>query len=249
MKSSFLLASATALASVAAPAAAQHEHMPGMTMPAPVSPAPDQAAQVPDHSQMDHSKMKALQTDKAEHGEHHRHEMAMTGALGPYSMGREASGTAWQPDASEHSGIHAMRGDWTVMAHAVLNLVYDHQSGPRGDERAFASGMLMGMARRALGNGALQFKAMLSPDPLMGKRGYPVADFERRAADISVDHSAVVENYRAAQAIALRDQRGEADTEELRKAVVHYRALFDELLEVKVVKPEAARAHELAAQS
>jgi len=84
---------------------------------------------------------------------------------------------------------------------------------------------------------------------LMGKRGYPVADFERRAADISVDHSAVVENYRAAQAIALRDQRGEADTEELRKAVVHYRALFDELLEVKVVKPEAARAHELAAQS
>jgi len=123
---------------------------------------------------MDHSKMKALQTDKAEHGEHHRHEMAMTGALGPYSMGREASGTAWQPDASEHSAVHAMARDWTVMAHGVLNLVYDHQSGPRGDERAFASGMLMGMARRALGNGALQFKAMLSPDPLMGKRGYPL---------------------------------------------------------------------------
>lgn len=78
---------------------------------------------------------------------------------------------------------------------------------------------------------------------LMGKRGYPVADFERRAADISVDHPAVVDHYRAAQAIALRDTRGEADTEELRKAVVHYRALFDDLLEV--IKPEAARANEL----
>jgi hypothetical protein len=68
---------------------------------------------------------------------------------------------------------------------------------------------------------------------LMLKRGYPMGDFERRAADISVDHPAVVANYRAAQAIAVRDERGEANTEELRKAVVHYRALFDEMLEVK----------------
>jgi hypothetical protein len=71
---------------------------------------------------------------------------------------------------------------------------------------------------------------------LMQKRGYPMGDFERRAADISVDHPAVVEHYQAAQAIAVRDGRGEADTEELRKAVVHYRALFDELLEVKETK-------------
>jgi hypothetical protein len=68
---------------------------------------------------------------------------------------------------------------------------------------------------------------------LMLKRGYPMGDFERRAADISVDHPAVVANYRAAQAIAVRDERGEANTEELRKAVVYYRALFDEMLEVK----------------
>lgn len=72
---------------------------------------------------------------------------------------------------------------------------------------------------------------------LMLKRGYPMGDFERRAADISVDHPAVVEHYRAAQAIAVRDERGEADTEELRKAVVHYRVLFDELLEVSAIKP------------
>jgi len=84
---------------------------------------------------------------------------------------------------------------------------------------------------------------------LMAKRGYPVADFERRAADISVDHPAVVESYRAAQAIALRDKQGQADTEELRKAVVHYRVLFDELLEVNGAKPDATRAPELAAQS
>jgi len=68
---------------------------------------------------------------------------------------------------------------------------------------------------------------------LMAKRGYPMADFELRAADISVDHPAVVENYRAAQVIAARDARGEATTEDLRNAVVHYRVLFNDLLEVK----------------
>ncbi|HXD40810.1 MAG TPA: hypothetical protein VN649_09625 [Ramlibacter sp.] len=78
---------------------------------------------------------------------------------------------------------------------------------------------------------------------LMGKRGYPMGDFESRAADISVDHPSVVEHYRAAQAIALRDQRGEADTEEMRKGVVHYRALFDELLEVS--QDERAREMEV----
>jgi hypothetical protein len=96
------------------------------------------------------------------------------GALGPYSMTRESSGTAWQPNASAHAGLMEMSGDWILMAHGVVNLVYDHQSGPRGDNKAFASGMLMGIARRPLGNGTLQFKAMLSPDPLMGPTGYPL---------------------------------------------------------------------------
>ncbi len=62
------------------------------------------------------------------------------------------------------------------------------------------------------------------------KRGYPVADFDLRAADLSVNHPVVVNNYRAAQRIVSLDQRGEASTEDLRKAVVHFRALFDELL-------------------
>jgi len=66
---------------------------------------------------------------------------------------------------------------------------------------------------------------------VMQARGYPVGDIEQRAADISVEHPRVVENYRAAHAIALRHKRGEASTEDLRQAMVYYRALIAELLE------------------
>ncbi|HZA38666.1 MAG TPA: hypothetical protein VE486_05960 [Candidatus Baltobacteraceae bacterium] len=66
---------------------------------------------------------------------------------------------------------------------------------------------------------------------LMETRGYPVGDFEQRAADISVAHPAVVSNYRAAREIALRNKTGKATTEDIRQAMVHYRSLFEELLE------------------
>lgn len=66
---------------------------------------------------------------------------------------------------------------------------------------------------------------------LMRSRGYSIGNFEQRAADISVDHADVVENYRAARAIAIINDRGEANTEQLRQAMVHYRALFEDLLE------------------
>jgi hypothetical protein len=99
----------------------------------------------------------------------------MTAALGPYPMTREASGTSWQPDNSEHQGIHVMKGDWMLMFHADLNGVYDKQSGPHGDEKGFVSGMVMAMAKRAFADGdAVQFRAMLSPEPAMGARGYPL---------------------------------------------------------------------------
>jgi hypothetical protein len=68
---------------------------------------------------------------------------------------------------------------------------------------------------------------------VMQARGYPTTDFTQRAADISVDHPVVVENYRAAHDIAQRRSRGQASTEDLRQAMVHYRALFSELLEAK----------------
>ena len=66
---------------------------------------------------------------------------------------------------------------------------------------------------------------------LMQTRGYPVTDFDQRAADISVDHPRVVENYRLAHDIALRLGRGEASTEDMRTAMIHYRSLFDELVQ------------------
>ena len=172
-----------------AEAPTDHSKMDHGPTPTPVAPAPtapadhstmdhgatpmpaEQARPSPaDHSQMDHG---STGPSQAAGGEHTGHG-ATSGALGPYPMERESSGTAWQPDTSEHIGLSTASGDWLLMGHGVLNLVYDHQGGRRGDDKAFVSGMLMGMARRPLGNGTLQFKAMLSPDPLMGKRGYPL---------------------------------------------------------------------------
>jgi hypothetical protein len=66
---------------------------------------------------------------------------------------------------------------------------------------------------------------------VMRDRGYPVDDFDQRAADLSVDHPQVVDDYRAAHAIAVANDRSEASTEDLRQALVHYRSLFEELLE------------------
>jgi hypothetical protein len=66
---------------------------------------------------------------------------------------------------------------------------------------------------------------------LMGARGYPMADFEQRAADLSVDHSRVVDNYRAAHEIAVQHRQGRASTEDLRQAMIYYRSLFEDLLD------------------
>jgi len=68
---------------------------------------------------------------------------------------------------------------------------------------------------------------------VMLARGYPMADFDRRAEDLSVDHPHVVRNYRAAHTIAVRDANGETTTEDLRRGLVFYRDLFDELLETQ----------------
>lgn len=77
---------------------------------------------------------------------------------------------------------------------------------------------------------------------LMNNRGYPVSDFDQRAADISVDHPGVVESYRSAHEIALRVGKDAATTEDLRTAMIHYRSLFDELMQApaSVVTKEAA---------
>jgi hypothetical protein len=152
----------------------------GMDMPMP--PSTDPAAAPVDHSKMDmpttptpgaptedHSTMPGM-----DHGAGGGHA-AMLGAFGPYPSTREASGTSWQPDSSEHTGWMLSSGDWMFMLHGNLDLIADTQSGRRGDDKLFAAGMLMGMATRTFANGnTLQFRGMVSPDPLMGKKGYPL---------------------------------------------------------------------------
>jgi hypothetical protein len=115
-----------------------------MSMPMPQSPAPSMQTPM-DHSKMDHSRLGGMRMPMADHA---GHGMAMKAALGPYPLEREASETAWQPDTTQHSGVMKRAGDWMLMGHGTLNLVYDHQGGPRGDDKGFASGMLMGMAQR-----------------------------------------------------------------------------------------------------
>ena len=70
---------------------------------------------------------------------------------------------------------------------------------------------------------------------VMKTRGYPVSEFDQRAADISVDHPRVVENYRSAHEIALRVGKDQATTEDLRTAMIHYRSLFEELVQVPTI--------------
>lgn len=177
----------------AAPAPVDHSAMDHSQMnhapapaPTPVGPAPAPV----DHSQMKHgpaqdvpddlTPVKQAPVDHAAMGhggvdQHGGSHASMRGALGNYPASRDASGTTWQPDSGEHSGWMIKSGDWDLMIHANLDLVADTQSGRRGDDKIFAAGMVMGMATRHFSNGnALQFRGMVSPDPLMGKSGYPL---------------------------------------------------------------------------
>lgn len=153
-----LAAGALALALAASPALAQHEGHGSTEASTPPPAGPHEG----------HDMSKPAEPAAGHEGH------AMGGALGPHPMSREASGTAWQPDSSPHGGLRLQSGDWTLMGHSVLHAVYDRQGGPRGGEKAFVSGMVMGMARRPLGPGTLQLRASLSPDALMGRRGYPL---------------------------------------------------------------------------
>jgi hypothetical protein len=106
--------------------------------------------------------------------QHDHHAETMKALLGPYPATREGSGTSWLPDSTPHEGVHAMYGDWMFMGHALINGIYDQQGGPRGGDKTFVNGMVMGVAERPLGDGTLGFRAMLSPDPFMGPNGYPL---------------------------------------------------------------------------
>src|SRR5580693_7040662 len=109
----------------------------------------------------------------------------------------------------------------------------------QGDRTRFVDSWTRLQARFVDGPGSAVTDADQLLGDVMSTRGYPVSDFEQRAADISVDHPLVLENYRAAHQCALRQSGGKANTEELRQAMIHFRTLFDEL----VNEPEVARAH------
>jgi hypothetical protein len=110
-----------------------------------------------------------------------------------------------------------------------------------GDRARFVESWGRVQARFVDGPGSAVTEADQLLGDVMSKRGYPVSDFEQRAADISVDHPLVLENYRAAHQIALRQARGQASTEDLRQAMIHYRTLFEELVsESEAARPKVA---------
>jgi len=112
----------------------------------------------------------------------------------------------------------------------------------QGDRSRFLESWRRVEARFVDGPGGAVTEADQLLGDVMSTRGYPVSDFEQRAADISVDHPLVLENYRTAHDIALRQTKGLANTEDLRQAMIHYRTLFEEL----VGEPELARARTAA---
>lgn len=139
------------------------QSMPGMNMPAPSSDNGGMAGMTVDNMDMQ-GDMPGM--DMGGH--------MMTGATGGYSMMRDASGTAWQPDSTPMEGLNGELFGWSTMLHGYITAVDDHQGGPRGDDKTFSESMLMGMAQKQVGIGTLTLRTMLSLDPFMGKSGYPL---------------------------------------------------------------------------
>ena len=129
-------------------------------------------------------------------------------------------------------------------AEAVLDQLADRVEGlhirelAQGDRTRFVDSWARVQARFVDSPGGAVTDADQLLGDVMSTRGYPVGDFEQRAADISVDHPLVLENYRAAHNSAILQTQGKASTEDLRQAMIHYRTLFEKL----VREPEMARA-------
>jgi hypothetical protein len=180
-----LLFAATALsATLATPSLAQDHsaHAAPVPAPAPVEPPVDHAtmdhshgletAEVgsePESPPIDHSQMGHAQLD---HGAADRSAAGHAMSDGPV----EASGTARLPQAEgTMPGVHFdLGGGWMGMAHGYAWGVYTDQGGPRGDDMAYVQSMAMLMAEKPFEGGRVQLKAMVSADPLMGDRGYPL---------------------------------------------------------------------------
>ena len=112
-----------------------------------------------------------------------------------------------------------------------------------GDRARFAEAWLKIQGRFVDAPGGAVSDADQLLRDVMSARGYPVSAFEQRVADVSVDHPLVVDNYRKAHEIALRQSRGQASTEDLRQAMIHYRTLYEDL----AGEPELAHAKSASA--
>ena len=127
-------------------------------------------------------------------------DSGMKGVLGNYSMMREASGTSWQPESTPHDGLFWELGDWSMMTHGFIDVIYDHQGGLRGEDKSFTASMLMLQGSKELSKGTVNLKGMFSLDPLMGKSGYPLlfqtgetADGQTHLTDRQHPHNLVME--------------------------------------------------------
>ena len=106
---------------------------------------------------------------------HLHHTQEPTGMYGRYPLGRESSGTSWQPESSIHEGLHTMSGEWFTMVHAWATAVWDDQRGPRGADDFYSANMMMARAHGPLGPGTIGFRAMFSAEPgTIGREGYPL---------------------------------------------------------------------------
>lgn len=193
MMRSSLLALSLALPAAAFAQADPHAGHQGMSMPMPApSPAP---APSPSPEPMDPS-MHGMEAtppasdqpmpamDHSMHGGMAGMDHMMPAMLGNFTMNREASGTAWQPESSPMYGAMFHGPAWSGMAMGNATLVYDQQGGGRGDEKTFVESMAMVMASRPVGvRGRLGLRAMLSLDPLMGRDGYPLLFATGETAD------------------------------------------------------------------
>jgi hypothetical protein len=155
------------------------QNMPGMNMPPnPAATEPSNAPAGKDQPQnmqgMPGMNMPSSPSDKGGMAAMDMGGQMMMGATGSYSMMRDASGTSWQPDTTPMEGLDGELDGWSTMLHGYIMGIYDHQGGPRGDDKVFSASMLMGMAQKQVGVGTLTLRTMLSLDPLMGKSGYPL---------------------------------------------------------------------------
>jgi len=174
-RASIVAASGLALSLALTPAAAQAPHQ-EHAMPA-QAPAPAQQKQ-PETPEVSRAPMQDMTFAPADQQAMHdgmAHEgHTMPGLLGYHPMTREASGTSWVPDATPMDGVHGKLGPFSTMLHGNVDFIWNDQGGPRGEEKAYSQSMAMLMGSADAGPGVLGFRTMISLDPFMGKRGYPL---------------------------------------------------------------------------